>query len=178
MKQLEKAAILVEKGKYKRALKLMNKIIKSDPENQHLYRLRFEYGQFIPFDSLYHQASEEFFRMLLEKHVSGHILHDHYSIYLSTTQGRINLTPELLLEMAAIFAGYEYENDAVYLTNKFIRSNIKPPQIVDAIVSLVNYYVDKGQKSKASQYIHYMQNFFADHPMTNYLQMVYQQAEK
>jgi hypothetical protein len=178
MKQLEKAAILVEKGKYKQALRLMNKVIKSDPENQHLYRLRFEYGQFIPFDNLYHHASEEFFRLLLNKNVSGHILHDHYSIYLSTTQGRINLTPELLLEMAAIFAGYEYENDAVYLTNKFIRSNIKPPQIVDAIVSLVNFYVDKGQKSKSQQYIHYMQNFFADHPMTKYIQMVYSQAEK
>lgn len=176
MKQLEKAASLVEKGKYKKALKIMNKVIKSDPENQHLLRLRFECGQYIPFDNLYHNAAEEFFRMLVDKHVSGHILHDHYSIYLSTTQGRINLSPELLLEMASIFAGYEYENDAVYLTNKFIRTNVKPPQMVDAIVSLVNFYVDKGQKNKATQYVQYMEGFFPDHEMTKYIKMVYSQS--
>lgn len=176
MNPLDKAALLIEKGKYKRAVKLMDKVIKQNPDNQQLLRLRFDYGQFIPFDKLYHNASEEFFAHLIEKQASGHILHDHYSIYLSTTQGKINLNPELYLQMAAIFAGYEYENDAVFLTNKCIRSNANPPEMVPAIVSLVNYYIDKDQKRKASKYVDYIEKNFPKDEMTQYVKMVYSQA--
>jgi len=171
-----KAAILVEKGKYKRAVKLITKSIKLDPDNQHLYRLRFEYAQFIPFDKLYHQAAEEFFRMILQRDVSGNIIHDHYSVYLSTTQGRIGLTDDLLLELAAIFAGYSFVNDSVYIINRIIRKNVKPIGLVDAIVSLVNYYIDNKQKQKSTQYVQYMIDFFPKEAMTKYLVRVYKQA--
>ena len=173
----EKAVSLVEKGKYKRALKLMTKAISLDPENHHLYRARFEYGQFIPFDKLYHHAAEEFFRLLLERHMSGNIIHDHYSVYLSTTQGRIGLTDDLLLDLAAIFAGYGFENDAVYIINKTIRSKIKSEKLVDAIVSLVNFYIDKGQKQKSTQYVQYLIDFFSSHPMTRYIVRVFKQSK-
>jgi tetratricopeptide (TPR) repeat protein len=170
-----KAATLVEKGKYKRAVKLITKSIKADPENQHLYRLRFEYAQFIPFDKLYHHASEEFFALMLERNVSGNVIHDHYSVYLSTTQGRIGISDDLLLEMAGIFAGYGFENDAVYIINRIIRKSIKQEGLVDAIVSLVNYYIDNQQKQKATQYVQYMIDFFPDHMMTKYIVRVYKQ---
>ena len=173
-----KAAILVEKGKFKRAVKLMTKAIKQDIENEQLYRLRFEYAQFIPFDKLYHEAAEEYFSLLLANDVSGNIIHDHYSVYLSTTQGRIGLSDDLLLELAAIFAGYSFENDAVYLINRVIRRNLHPDSLVDAIVSLVNYFVDSKQKQKATQYVQYMIDFFPKHPMTRYLVRVYKQAKK
>lgn len=172
-----KASILVEKGKFKRAIKLMTKAIKADPENHHLYRLRFEYGQFIPFDDLYHQATEEFFRILLDRDVSGNIIHDHYSVYLSTTQGRIGLTDDLLLELSAIFAGFGFENDAVYIINRVIRKSITSKKLIDAIVSLVNFYIDKDQKQKATQYVQYMIDFFPKDTMTRYIVKVYQQAK-
>lgn len=172
-----KAAILVEKGKYKRAVKLITKSIKADPENQHLYRLRFEYAQFIPFDKLYHNAAEEFFRYIIDREVSGNVIHDHYSVYLSTTQGRIGLTDDLLLEMAAIFAGYRFVNDSVYIINRIIRKNIKPHGLVDAIVSLVNHYIDNGQKQKSTQYVQYMIDFFPSEPMTKYIVRVYKQSK-
>jgi tetratricopeptide (TPR) repeat protein len=171
-----KAAILVEKGKYKRAVRLMSKAIKADPENQQLYRLRFEYAQFIPFDKLYHQATEDFFRFILGKNVLGNIIHDHYSVYLSTTQGRIDLSDELLLELAAIFAGFSYENDAVYIINRIIRKEEKSESLVDAIVSLVNYYIGKGQKQKSTQYVQYLIDFFPQNSMTKYIVRVYKQA--
>ena len=171
-----KAAVLVEKGKYKRAVKLITKAIKADPENQHLYRLRFEYAQFIPFDKLYHEAAEQFFRVLIIRDISGKVLHDHYSIYLSTTQGRIGLSDELLLKLAAIFAGYAYENDAVYIINRIIRKDTKHLGLVDAIVSLVNYYIDNGQKPKTTQYIQYMIDFFPKEAMTKYIVRVYKQT--
>ncbi len=164
-----KAATLVERGKYKKAVKLIQKAIKSDPENLRLYRLCFEYAQFMPFDKIYHQATEDFFRFSLYKEVSGNILHDHYSVYLSTTQGRIGLSDELLLEMAAIFAGYGFINDAVYLINRMIRKNIKPTGLIDAIVSLVNFYIGNNQKSKSTQYVQYLIDFFPKEPMTRYL---------
>lgn len=176
MSNEQKAAILVEKGKYKRAVNLITKVIKSDPENHHLYRLRFEYAQFIPFDKLYHQASEEFFRLLLDREVSGNIIHDHYSVYLSTTQGRIGLTDDLLLELAAIFAGYSFENDAVYIINRVIRKSIHSKKLVDAIVSLVNYFIGKGQKQKSTQYVQYMVDFFPKDPLTKYIVNVYKQS--
>ena len=172
-----KAAILVEKGKYKRAVKLISKSIKADPENQHLYRLRFEYAQFIPFDKLYHNAAEEFFRFIIDREISGNVIHDHYSVYLSTTQGRIGLSDDLLLELAAIFAGYRFINDAVYIINRIIRKNIKPIGLVDAIVSLVNYYVDNHQKQKSTQYVQYMIDFFPTEPMTKYIVRVYKQSK-
>jgi hypothetical protein len=172
-----KAAILVEKGKYKRAVRLMTKVIKADPENHHLYRLRFEYAQFIPFDKLYHQATEEFFRILLDMNVLGDIIHDHYSVYLSTTQGRIGLSDDLLLELAAIFAGFSYENDAVYIINRIIRKEVKSENLVDAIVSLVNYYIGKDQKQKSTQYVQYMVDFFPKSPMTKYIVRVYKQSK-
>jgi len=172
-----KAATLVEKGKYKRAVKLIQKAIKSDPENQHLYRLCFEYAQFIPFDKLYHQASENFFWASLNKDVSGNIIHDHYSVYLSTTQGRLGLSDGLLLELSAIFAGYGFTNDAVYLINRMIRKNVKPIGLIDAIVSLVNYYIDNKQKQKSTQYVQYLIDFFPKHPMTKYLVRVYKQGK-
>lgn len=172
-----KAATLVEKGSYKRAVKLISKSIKADPENQHLYRLRFEYAQFIPFDKLYHQAAEEFFQYSLNREVSGNVIHDHYSVYLSTTQGRIGLSDELLLELAAIFAGYKFVNDAVYIINRIIRKNAKPNGLINAIVSLVNYYVDNGQKQKSTQYVQYMIDFFPNDPMTKYIVRVYKQSK-
>ncbi len=172
-----KAAVLVEKGKYKRAVKLITKAIKADPENQHLYRLRFEYAQFIPFDKLYHHATEEFFRFILDRGVSGNVIHDHYSVYLSTTQGRINLTDELLLQLSGIFAGYRFVNDAVYIINRIIRKNVKPRGLIDAIVSLVNHYIDNDQKQKTTQYVQYMIDFFPDDPMTKYIVRVYKQSK-
>lgn len=172
-----KAATLVEKGKYKRAVKLITKSINIDPENQHLYRLRFEYAQFIPFDKLYHHASEEFFNLMLLREVSGNIIHDHYSVYLSTTQGRIGLSDNLLLRLSAIFAGYGFTNDAVYIINRSIRKKIKPIGLVNAIVSLVNYYIDNEQKQKATQYVQYMIDFFPDNEMTKYIVRVYKQAK-
>ena len=172
-----KAAILVEKGKYKRAVKLVTKSIKADPENQHLYRLRFEYAQFIPFDKLYHEAAEDFFRIMLYRSVSGNVIHDHYSVYLSTTQGRIGLSDDLLLELAAIFAGYAFENDAVYIINRIIRKSTKREGLIDAIVSLVNYYVDNGQKQKSTQYVQYMIDFFPKDQMTKYIVRVYKQSK-
>ncbi len=176
MSYQDKAAILVEKGKYKRAVKLISKAIKADPENQHLYRLRFEYAQFIPFDALYHEATEQFLRILMDRETSGKVLHDHYSIYLSTTQGRIGLSDDLLLTLAAIFAGYAFENDAVYIINRIIRKNTQHIGLVDAIVSLVNYYIDNGQKSKTTQYIQYMIDFFPKEHMTKYIVRVYKQT--
>ncbi len=172
-----KAAALVEKGKFKRAVKLMTKSIKKDPENQNLYRVRFEYGQFIPFDKIYHHAAEEYFRFLLDRETTGYIIHDHYSVYLSTTQGRIGISDDLLLNLAAIFAGHGFENDAVYIINKIIRQKIKPPLLVDPIVALVNYYIDNGQKQKATQYVQYMIDFYPTHPMTRYIVGVYKQAK-
>jgi len=172
-----KAAVLVEKGKYKRAVKLITKAIKADPENQHLYRLRFEYAQFIPFDKLYHHATEEFFRFILDRGVSGNVIHDHYSVYLSTTQGRIDLTDELLLQLSGIFAGYRFVNDAVYIINRIIRKNVKPHGLIDAIVSLVNHYIDNDQKQKTTQYVQYMIDFFPDDPMTKYIVRVYKQSK-
>jgi tetratricopeptide (TPR) repeat protein len=172
-----KAAILVEKGKFKRAIKLMTKAINADPDNPQLYRLRFEYGQYIPFDEMYHNAAEDFFRLLLDNHTSGNIIHDHYSVYLSTTQGRIGLSDDLLLELAAIFAGFSFENDAVYIINRTIRKSIKSEKLIDAIISLVNFYIDKGQKSKATQYVQYMIDFFPKNAMTRYIVKVYKQAE-
>ena len=173
----EKAAILVEKGKFKRAIKLMSKAIKADPENHQLFRLRFEYGQYVPFDKLYHHAAEEFFRVLLDKETSGNVIHDHYSVYLSTTQGRIGLSDDLLLELAAIFAGFGFENDAVYIINRVIRKSIKSEKLIDAIVSLVNYFVDKGQKQKSTQYVQYMVDFFPKSPLTKYIVRVYKQSD-
>jgi len=173
----DKAAILVEKGKYKRAVNLITKAIKTDPENQHLYRLRFEYAQFIPFDKLYHVATEDFFRMLLNREVSGNIVHDHYSVYLSTTQGRIGLSDELLLELSALFAGFGFENDSVYIINRIIRKKIKSPGLIDAIVSLVNFYIDNDQKQKSTQYVQFMIDFFPKDQMTKYLVRVYKQAK-
>ncbi len=172
-----KAAILVKKGKYKRALRLITKSINADPENQQLYRLRFEYGQFIPFDKLYHHAAEEFFITMINKHVSGNVINDHYSVYLSTTQGRIGISNETLLQLAAIFAGYGFENDAVYIINRIIRNKAKPLGLVDAIISLVNFYVDNDQKRKSTQYVQYMVDFFPDHEMTKYIVRVYKQAK-
>ena len=173
----EKAAILVEKGKFKRAIKLMSKAIKADPENHQLFRLRFEYGQYIPFDKLYHDAAEGFFRVLLDKEASGNVMHDHYSVYLSTTQGRIGLSDDLLLEMAAIFAGFGFENDSVYIINRVIRKSIKSEKLIDAIVSLVNYFIDKGQKQKSTQYVQYMVDFFPESHLTRYIVKVYKQSE-
>ena len=172
-----KAAILVEKGKYKRAVRLITKSIRADPENQQLYRLRFEYAQFIPFDKLYHEATEEFFNLLLQRETSGNIIHDHYSVYLSTTQGRIGITDALLLELAAIFAGYSFTNDAVYIINRMIRKNVKPNGLVDAIVSLVNHYIGNAQKQKSTQYVQYMIDFFPKDPMTKYIVRVYKQSK-
>ena len=173
----EKAAILVEKGKFKRAIKIMSKAIKTDPENHQLFRLRFEYGQYIPFDKLYHHAAEEFFRVLLDKETSGNVIHDHYSVYLSTTQGRIGLSDDLLLELSAIFAGFGFENDAVYIINRVIRKSIKSEKLIDAIVSLVNYFIDKGQKQKSTQYVQYMVDFFPKSPLTRYIVRVYKQSD-
>lgn len=172
-----KAATLVEKGKYKRAVKLITKSIKADPDNHYLYRLRFEYAQFIPFDKLYHEAAEEYFRDLLARNMSGNIIHDHYSVYMSTTQGRMNLTDELLVELAAIFAGFAFVNDAVYLINRMIRKSAKPEGLVDAVVSLVNYYIDDQQKQKATQYVQYLIDFYPAHPMTRYIVRVYKQSQ-
>jgi len=172
-----KASILVEKGKYKKAVNLITKAIKADPENHHLYRLRFEYAQFIPFDKLYHQASEEFFQMQLNMNISGNIIHDHYSVYLSTTQGRIGLTDQLLLRLSAIFAGFGFENDSVYIINRTIRKELKSESLVDAITSLVNYYIDKDQKQKSTQYVQYLIDFFPKNPMTKYVVRVYKQAK-
>lgn len=172
-----KAAILVEKGKFKRAIKLMSKAIKADPENHQLFRLRFEYGQYTPFDKLYHHAAEEFFQILLDKETSGNVIHDHYSVYLSTTQGRIGLSDDLLLELAAIFAGFGFENDAVYIINRVIRKSIKSEKLIDAIVSLVNYFIDKGQKQKSTQYVQYMVDFFPKSPLTRYIVRVYKQSD-
>ncbi|MBL4772952.1 MAG: hypothetical protein JKX98_04945 [Alcanivoracaceae bacterium] len=172
-----KAAILIEKGKYKKAIKLITKTIKTDPENQHLYRLRFKYAQFIPFDKPYHEAAEEFFKMMLARDVSGNVIHDHYSVYLSTTQGRIGISDDLLLELAAIFAGYGLENDAVYIINRIIRKEIKLERLVDAIVSLVNHYIDNGQKQKSTQYVQYMIDFFPKSHMTKYIVRVYKQSK-
>lgn len=172
-----KAAALVEKGKYKRAVKLITKSIKKDPENQTLYRLRFEYGQFIPFDKVYHQAAEEFFRFLLNREASGYIIHDYYSVYLSTTQGRIGISDALLLDLAAIFAGHGFENDAVYIINRIIRQKEKPVSLVDPIISLVNFYIDSKQKQKATQYVQYMIDFYPSHSMTQYVVRVYKQAK-
>ncbi|VAW33821.1 hypothetical protein MNBD_GAMMA01-652 [hydrothermal vent metagenome] len=172
-----KAAILVEKGKYKKAVKLITRSIKTDAKNLHLYRLRFEYAQFIPFDKLYHEVTEEFFRILLDREVSGNIIHDHYSLYLSTTQGKIGLNDAILLELSAKFAGYGFVNDAVYIINRMIRKNVKPIGLIDAIVSLVNFYLDSNQQQKATQYVQYMIDFFPQSPMTKYLVQVYKQAE-
>lgn len=172
-----KAALLVEKGKFKKAVQLITKSINTDRENQQLYRLRFEYGQFIPFDKLYHHAAEEFFQIMMTKDISGNVINDHYLVYLSTTQGRIGISDEILLKMSAIFAGYGFINDAVYIINRVIRKHVKPIGLVDAIVSLVNSYVDNDQKQKASQYVQYMVDFFPDHPMTKYIVRVYKQAK-
>ena len=172
----EKAAFLVEKGSYKRAVKLMTKCIKNDPDDHRLYRIRFEYGQFIPFDKLYHEAAEDFFNDLLSRQASGNVIHDHYSVYMSTTQGRIALSDELLVNLAGIFAGYGFINDAVYLINRMIRKNAKPEGLVDAIISLVNYYIDNQQKQKSTQYVQYLVDFHPAHPMTRYIIRVYKQA--
>lgn len=177
MNYLDKAAILIEKGKYKRAVKLVSKSIAADPENQHLYRLRFEYAQFIPFDKLYHQAAQDFFQIILDRDISGNIIHDHYSVYLSTTQGRMGLSDDLLLRLSAIFAGYGFENDAVYIINRVIRKHIKSEGLIDAIVSLVNYFIDNGQKQKSTQYVQYMIDFFPTSHMTKYIVRVYKQAK-
>lgn len=177
MTNQEKAAVMVEKGKYKRAVSLITKSIKADPENHHLYRLRFEYAQFIPFDKLYHHATEEFFRNTLDRDISGNVIHDHYSVYLSTTQGRIGISDNLLLELSAIFAGFGYENDAVYIINRIIRKRKKPKGLVEAIVSLVNSYIDKGQRQKSTQYVQYLIDFFPKETMTHYIVRVYKQSK-
>ena len=169
MNPISRAERYIEKGKYKQALKLLAKTQKKYETNLDLARIRFDYGKYIPFDDLHHQAAVDYFNLQIRFEVSGQKIHDDFAKYMSTTQGRIQLDEQTLIRLSVIFASYGFENNAVYLINRMIRAECKDQAFVDALVALINYFDEKDMHKKTDIYVDYLKFNFPNHEMTEYV---------
>jgi hypothetical protein len=98
-----RAESYIEKGNYKKALKILAKTFKKYPNSLDLARLRFEYGKYIPFDDYHHQAAIDYFNLQMQFDVSGEKIHSDFVKYMTTTQGRIQLDDETLVRLSVVF---------------------------------------------------------------------------
>lgn len=169
MNPINRAERYIEKGKYKQALKLLAKTQKKYKTNLDLARIRFDYGKYIPFDDLHHQAAIDYFNLQIRYEVSSQKVHDDFAKYMSTTQGRIQLDDETLIRLSILFASHGFENNAVYLINRMIRTECTHSEFVDALVALINYFDEKDMTKKTAIYVDYLKFNFPQHEMTEYV---------
>ncbi|VAW44111.1 hypothetical protein MNBD_GAMMA02-760 [hydrothermal vent metagenome] len=159
----------IEKGNYKKAMKVLANTFKKYPNSLDLARLRFEYGKYIPFDDFHHQAAKDYFNLQMQFDVSGEKIHGDFVKYMTTTQGRIQLDDETLVHLSVVFAANGFENNAVYIINGMIRKECELPQFVDALVAVINYLEEKGADKKTASYKNYLKWHYPDHEMTHYI---------
>ena len=174
----EKIDKLIDKGRFKRAMKKLLKACRKNHSDLSLARRCFEVGQFIPFDKHYHQAANHYFTLALQQGVSGEQLHDDYMVYTTTTQGRIDLPEDLLLKLAANFAAHGHENSAVFLVKNIMNKSPENPQLPEAILALVNAYLTRGQIKKAKPYVDHVNAYFLGHDLMAYINQQYRRALK
>lgn len=174
----EKIDKLIDKGRFKRAMKKLLKVCRKNHTDLALARRCFEVGQFIPFDKHYHQAAAHYFSLALQNDVEGAKLHDDYMVYTTTTQGRIDLPEDLLLQLAANFAAHDYENSAVFLIKNIMNKSPQHPRLPEAILALVNAYLAKGQIKKAKTYVDHVNAYFLGHDLMSLINQQYRRALK
>ncbi len=159
-------------------MKKLLKLCRKTPSNLSLARRCFEVGQFIPFDRHYHQAAEHYFSLALQQGANGADLHTDYMKYTTTTQGRIDLPVDLLLRLAAGFAANGHENSAVFLIKRAMGRQPESPDLPEAILALVSFYLDRGQVRKAKLYVDHVNAYFLDHELTRLINQQYRRALK
>ncbi len=159
----------IEKGNYKKAMKILANTFKKYPNSLDLARLRFEYGKYIPFDEFHHQAAIDYFNLQMQFDVSGEKIHADFVKYMTTTQGRIQLDNETLVKLSVVFAANGFENNAVYIINSMIRKECELPEFVDALVAIINFLEEKGAEKKTASYKNYLKWHYPDHEMTQYI---------
>ncbi len=166
---IARAEKFIEKGKYKKAMKLLGKTFVKYPNSLELARLRFEYGKYIPFDELHHEAAVDYFNLQMRFDVSGEKIHSDFVKYMTTTQGRINLDDETLSKLGVVFATHGFENNAIYIINGMMRKEVRNESFVDALVAIINYLDEKGVHKKTQSYKNYLKWHYPDHEMTRYI---------
>ncbi len=159
----------IEKGKYKKAMKLLAKTFVKYPNSLDLARLRFEYGKYIPFDEFHHEAARDYFNLQMQFDVSGEKIHSDFVKYMTTTQGRINLDDETLSKLGVVFATHGFENNATYIINSMMRKETRILAFVDALVAIINYLDAKGIHKKTQSYKNYLKWHYPEHEMTKYI---------
>ncbi len=169
MSPIKKAEKLVSKGKYKRALKILARTFKKYSSSLDLAKLRFEYGKFIPFDKLHHDAARDYFRLQIRYDVSAQKIHEDFVKYMTTTQGRISLDDELYIRLSIIFSANGFENNGLFLINQMIRVSCREPLFAEALVAMINYLDDKNHNKKSDYYKQYLIDNFPEHEMTHYI---------
>ncbi|MCF6300048.1 MAG: hypothetical protein L3J52_02855 [Proteobacteria bacterium] len=169
MNPILRAEKYIEKGKYKKAMKLLAKTFKKYPSSLDLARIRFEYGKYIPFDDFHHEAAIDYFNLQMRFDVSGQRIHSDFSKYLTTTQGRISLDEDTLVRLSIVFAANGFENNAVYIINQMMRNGSRHEQFVDSLVAIINFLEDKGANKKSEPYKNYLKWNFSEHEMTRYI---------
>jgi len=174
----EKIDKLIDKGRFKRAMKKLLRACRKNRSDLSLARRCFEVGQFIPFDKHYHQAASHYFSLALQQGTDGERLHDDYMVYTTTTQGRIDLPEDLLLKLAARFAAHGYENSAVFLIKNIMSKSPDNPHLPEAILALVNAYLARGQVKKAKFYVDHINAYFLGHDLMSYINQQYRRALK
>lgn len=163
---IAKAERYMKLGKYHKAIKVLNKIFKKHPNSLDLAQLRFECGQYIPFDESHHQAAIDYFRLQVQFEVSPEKIHRDFVKYMTTSQGQINLNEETLIKLAIVFAKNDFEKNAVFIVNKMTRKESTHPLLASALINLVQYYERTDNLKKAEHYINYLKWRFPDHEKT------------
>lgn len=163
---IAKAERYIKSGKYHKAMKVLNKIFKKHPNSLDLAQLRFECGQYIPFDENHHQAAIDYFRLQIQFEVSAEKIHSDFVKYMTTSQGRINISEDILIKLAAVFSKNDFEKNAVFIINKMTRKESTHPMLANALTDLIEYYERTKDLKKAENYINYLKWRFPDHEKT------------
>lgn len=163
---IARAERYIESEKYHKAMKVLNKIFKKHPNSLDLAKLRFECGQYIPFDENHHQAAIDYFGLQIQFEVSAEKIHHDFVKYMTTSQNQINLDEQTLLKLAIVFAKSDFEKNAVFIVNKLTRKESTQPLLANALVELIQHYERADYLKKAEHYIDYLKWRFPEHERT------------
>lgn len=146
--ELARASALMDKHKLPAARRLLEDLLRRQPSNREVLRLRYQAWKYDPDADQFHRAAHDLLDDPVNDPDANERIFRDYSDYVAVTQGRPRLNQQFYLDLARRFAAAGHIDEASRMVQRVLRKDKSHHALPSTLLAVGRAYIGKGEQKR------------------------------
>ena len=161
-KKFQNALDNIAQLNFNSAIKILNELLIHQPNNILVVKQLYNLEKIHPESNQYHVFAHQLIKLASEKNGQEHLIHSVYQEYSDIAKPSAKFTPDLLYNLATIFANYHYIDDAITICHYLLKHDGNTDKQPELLLNVINSLKKENKLEQSKQFKNILLENFSD----------------